>query len=191
MSQRYFAGLLCVVRVWVEVVHQGKEFNKSCRKRSGSAISERRPGRETSSQVSVTEQSCISWVYADFSKIHFDFEYNLWIVKEPFHLFILITGHDEIDQMCLYTDLQHQRTRTRTRRAWAHPGRPWARALRPHRWACRCDGHILPARRTSPPLCCWWVLSIRPKRRWQEEKGCKINCWSFSLQTVKRFIIGF
>lgn len=29
--------------VWVEVGHQGKEFNKSCRKRSGSAISERRP----------------------------------------------------------------------------------------------------------------------------------------------------
>ncbi len=42
-----FAGLLCVGRVWVKVDHQGKEFNKSCRKRSGSAMSERRPGRET------------------------------------------------------------------------------------------------------------------------------------------------
>lgn len=69
---------------------------------------------------------------------------------------------------CVYTDLQHQRTLTRTRRAWVHPGRTGARALRPRRWACRCDGHILPARRTSPPLCCWWVLSVRPKRRqWQ------------------------
>ncbi len=41
-----FAGLLCVGGVWVKVGHQGKEFNKSCRKRSGSAISERRPGKE-------------------------------------------------------------------------------------------------------------------------------------------------
>lgn len=42
-----FAGLFCVggvcMCVCVEVGHQGKEFNKSCRKRSGSAISERRP----------------------------------------------------------------------------------------------------------------------------------------------------
>lgn len=28
------------------VVHQGKEFNKSCRKRSGSGISERRPRKQ-------------------------------------------------------------------------------------------------------------------------------------------------
>lgn len=40
-----FAGLLCVEGVWVWVGHQGKEFNKSCRKRSGSVISERRPGK--------------------------------------------------------------------------------------------------------------------------------------------------
>lgn len=30
-------------------VHQGKEFNKSCRKRSGSGISERRPGKQVQS----------------------------------------------------------------------------------------------------------------------------------------------
>lgn len=47
-----FAGPLCVGGVWVEVGHQGKEFNKSCRKRSGSAISVRRPARRTGSQVS-------------------------------------------------------------------------------------------------------------------------------------------
>lgn len=63
------------------------------------------------------------------------------------------------------THLQHQRTLTRTLRAWVHPGRPWARAPRPRRWACHCDGHILQARRTSPPLCCWWVLSVRSKSR--------------------------
>ena len=42
-----FAGLLCLGGMWAEVDHQGKEFNKSCRKRSGSAISERRPRKET------------------------------------------------------------------------------------------------------------------------------------------------
>lgn len=62
-----FAGLLCVgevcVCVWVKVGHQGKEFNKSCRKRSGSAISERRPGRETGSQVSEEHSLHISIQY--------------------------------------------------------------------------------------------------------------------------------
>lgn len=79
------------------------------------------------------------------------------------------------NQVCMYTDLQHQRTLTRTRRAWVHPGKPWARALRPRRWACRCDGHILPARRTSPPPCCWWVLSVQPKRRKREEKKMAVR----------------
>lgn len=41
-----FAGLLYVGGAWVWVDHQGKEFNKSCRKRSGSVISVRRPGKE-------------------------------------------------------------------------------------------------------------------------------------------------
>lgn len=41
VSQRYLQGG-CVLEGF-EVGHQGKEFNKSCRKRSGSGISERRP----------------------------------------------------------------------------------------------------------------------------------------------------
>lgn len=77
------------------------------------------------------------------------------------NLFLFKLNSNKVD----HTDLQHQRTLTKTQRAWAHPERLWARALKPRRWACRCDGRILPGRRTSPPLCCWWVLSARSHRK--------------------------
>lgn len=96
----------------------------------------------------------------------FRFYFNVWSwsAEESFFQFWWSNSY-KVDQVHMYTDLQHRRTLTGTRRAWVHPGRPWARAPRPRRWACRCDGRILPARRTSPPLCCWWVLSVWPKRR--------------------------
>lgn len=77
-----------------------------------------------------------------------------WIVKTQLKRGILTPAH---------TDLQHRRTQTRTQRAWVRPGRPGGRAPAPRRLACRCVGHILQARRTSPPRCCSWELSARPK----------------------------
>lgn len=73
--------------------------------------------------------------------------------------------------VCRFTDLQHRRTLTKTLRAWVHPGKLWARAPRPHRSACRCDEHILPVRRTSPPQCCWWELSVSLKGQRRKEWG--------------------
>lgn len=42
----FLRGCSTLGEVCFKVVHQGKEFNKSCRKRSGSGISERRPRKE-------------------------------------------------------------------------------------------------------------------------------------------------
>lgn len=79
----------------------------------------------------------------------------------------------------MYTDLQHQRTLTGIQRAWVHPETPWAHAPRPHRWACRCDGHILPVRRTSRPPCCWWVPSVKPKFKIKKGNSSKLKqLWS-------------
>lgn len=69
LFQALFAGLLCVWGLWYEAGHQGKEFNKSCRKRSGSGISERRPERATSCIISLEYASQQEFIVYNHPKL--------------------------------------------------------------------------------------------------------------------------